>query len=76
MVDYPYPASFLAPLPAYPVKASCQSIMAEDNRAIGLAQGAGKGLAMAGGGEGSIAMAGGGEGYLAMPLVTGLGRGP
>lgn len=59
MVNYPYPASFLAPLPGYPVKTSCQIIMAEKNHAIGLAQGAGKegGVQEAGvGARGSEAM--------------------
>ena len=44
MVDYPYPASFLAPLPAYPVKTSCGIILGAKNRAVGLAQGAGQTL--------------------------------
>ena len=41
MVDYPYPASFLAPLPAYPVTVACQSLLKEKNRMRGLAQAAG-----------------------------------
>ena len=42
MVDYPYPANFLAPLPAYPVTVSCQLIIDAKNRAVGLAHGAGE----------------------------------
>ena len=42
MVDYPYEANFLAPLPAYPVKASCQILLNADNTLKGLAQAAGE----------------------------------
>ena len=42
MVDYPYEANFLAPLPAYPVKASCQIILNAQNTLRGLAQAAGE----------------------------------
>ena len=42
MVDYPYEANFLAPLPAYPVNVSCQIILGESDRLSGLAQAAGK----------------------------------
>ena len=41
MVDYPYPASFLAPLPAYPVNVACQILLKETDRLRGLAQAAG-----------------------------------
>jgi dipeptidyl-peptidase-2 len=41
MVDYPYPASFLAPLPAYPVTVACHSLLAAESRLHGLAQAAG-----------------------------------
>lgn len=41
MVDYPYPASFLAPLPAYPVTVACRSLLAAQSRLHGLAQAAG-----------------------------------
>ena len=44
MVDYPYPASFLAPLPAYPVTVACHSLLNTPNRLRGLAQAAGKTL--------------------------------
>ena len=41
MVDYPYPASFLAPLPAYPVNVSCDLLLNAENRLRGLALAAG-----------------------------------
>ena len=41
MVDYPYPASFLAPLPAYPVTVACNSLVAAESKLHGLAQAAG-----------------------------------
>ena len=41
MVDYPYPASFLAPLPAYPVNVSCELLLNTENRLRGLALAAG-----------------------------------
>lgn len=41
MVDYPYPASFLADLPAYPVNAACDIILKADNILSGLANSAG-----------------------------------
>jgi dipeptidyl-peptidase-2 len=41
MVDYPYPASFLAPLPAYPVTVACHSLLASQSKLHGLAQAAG-----------------------------------
>ncbi|XP_055354093.1 dipeptidyl peptidase 2-like [Paramacrobiotus metropolitanus] len=41
MVNYPYPAQFLAPLPAWPVNASCQYITGNPKGALaGLAQAA------------------------------------
>ena len=42
MVDYPYEANFLAPLPAYPVRASCQIILNATNTLRGLALAAGE----------------------------------
>ena len=42
MVDYPYAANFLAPLPAYPITVSCQILLNSSNRLVGLAQAAGK----------------------------------
>ncbi len=42
MVDYPYPASFLAPLPAYPVNVSCHALLNDKEDSLrGLAQAAG-----------------------------------
>ena len=41
MVDYPYPASFLAPLPAYPVNVSCHFLLEEEDKLRGLAKAAG-----------------------------------
>ena len=41
MVDYPYPASFLAPLPAYPVTVACHSLLAAESKLHGLAAAAG-----------------------------------
>ena len=41
MLDYPYPASFLAALPASPVNVACQMILNADNRVAGLAKAAG-----------------------------------
>lgn len=41
MVDYPYPASFLAPLPAYPVNVSCNLLLSAENKLRGLAMAAG-----------------------------------
>eukprot|EP00731_Ephydatia_muelleri_P033891 Em0041g4a len=41
MVDYPYAASFLAPLPAYPVNVSCNYLLSEPNPLRGLALAAG-----------------------------------
>lgn len=41
MVDYPYPASFLAPLPAYPVNVSCHFLLEEEDKMRGLAKAAG-----------------------------------
>lgn len=41
MVNYPYPATFLAPLPAWPVKAACKLITEEtDGALVGLAKAA------------------------------------
>lgn len=31
MVDYPYPTSFLTPMPGYPVNYSCQAFIGLDN---------------------------------------------
>jgi len=42
MVDYPYPASFLAPLPAYPVTVACHSLLSQQSRLHGLAEAAGE----------------------------------
>lgn len=42
MVDYPYAASFLAPLPAYPVNVSCNFLLSEPNPLRGLALAAGE----------------------------------
>ena len=44
MVDYPYPASFLAPLPAYPVNVSCHFLLEEEDKLRGLAKAAGTSL--------------------------------
>jgi len=42
MMDYPYPTNFLAPLPAWPIRLSCQIVMQNQNRPLyGLAQAAG-----------------------------------
>ena len=41
MVDYPYPASYLAPLPAYPINVSCQTLLAAQDMLTGLADAAG-----------------------------------
>ena len=41
MVDYPYPASFLAPLPAYPINVSCHTLLASQDILTGLADAAG-----------------------------------
>ena len=41
MVDYPYPASFLAPLPRYPVNVSCNLLLSAENKLRGLAMAAG-----------------------------------
>ncbi|XP_064395682.1 dipeptidyl peptidase 2-like [Halichondria panicea] len=41
MVDYPYPANFLAPLPANPVSYSCNLLLTATDRLKGLAQAAG-----------------------------------
>jgi len=41
MCDYPYPSSFLAPLPAWPVKAACEAVLSgseEDDFVSGLAK--------------------------------------
>lgn len=41
MVNYPYPATFLAPLPAWPVKAACKLITSSvDGAMSGLAKAA------------------------------------
>ena len=42
MVDYPYAASFLAPLPAFPVNVSCNLLLSEPNVLRGLALAAGE----------------------------------
>eukprot|EP01121_Diplochlamys_sp_Union-15-3_P013991 TRINITY_DN4423_c0_g1_i2.p1 TRINITY_DN4423_c0_g1~~TRINITY_DN4423_c0_g1_i2.p1 ORF type:complete len:338 (-),score=41.34 TRINITY_DN4423_c0_g1_i2:79-1092(-) len=41
MVDYPYPANFLAPLPAWPIKAACEMIIQAPTPLIGIARAAG-----------------------------------
>ena len=41
MVDYPYPASFLAPLPAYPVTVSCNYLLEASDVLVGIANAAG-----------------------------------
>jgi len=41
MVNYPYPANFLANLPAYPVKLACSLVLNSSTPLIGLAQAAG-----------------------------------
>ena len=39
MTDYPYSSSFLQPMPAWPVEASCKGLMSTDNSDTGLIQG-------------------------------------
>lgn len=34
MMDYPYPTNFLAPLPAWPIRLSCQIVMQNQNRPL------------------------------------------
>jgi len=41
MCDYPYPSSFLAPLPANPVNYACKVIASTSNKLEGLAAAAG-----------------------------------
>ena len=41
MLDYPYPASFLAKLPANPVNVSCQILLQATDKLRGLADAAG-----------------------------------
>ena len=41
MLDYPYPASFLAKLPANPVNVSCQILLDATDKLRGLADAAG-----------------------------------
>lgn len=39
MTDYPYSSSFLQPMPAWPVEASCNGLMSEDTSDEGLVRG-------------------------------------
>ncbi|XP_006823122.1 dipeptidyl peptidase 2-like, partial [Saccoglossus kowalevskii] len=41
MFDYPYPTTFLVPVPAYPVKVACSYIMNSSDPLVGLVQAAG-----------------------------------
>ncbi len=38
MADYPYPATFLAPLPAYPINTACKYLADEEDKLAGLAK--------------------------------------
>ena len=40
MADYPYPASFLGPLPAYPIKVACGYVAQAKSKLQGLADAA------------------------------------
>ena len=42
MMDYPYPTSFLAPLPAFPVREACHLLLQYPNTVTGLAKAAGQ----------------------------------
>ena len=41
MTDYPYPADFIAPLPAYPVNYACKLLVNATDKLVGLAAAAG-----------------------------------
>ena len=41
MLDYPYPASFMATLPANPVNVACNTLLTNGNSLTGLANAAG-----------------------------------
>jgi len=38
MADYPYPAKFLAPLPAYPITVACKYVATATSKLQGLAE--------------------------------------
>jgi len=74
MCDYPYPSSFLAPLPAWPVKAACNAVLSaseEDSYLEGLA----KAVAMPYASPGSTSCLDMYELFIACADQTGCGKG-